>query len=100
MNNTNIIFTLFFFFSFGIVSQAQVENHVSNNMDKFVPLQTSVQGDDESATESNTTTKTESNTTTKTESNTTSADQVPATYVFYFNHKQFMRPILRKSALC
>lgn len=94
MNNTNFFFTLIFFFSFAFVSQAQVEINVP------IMEVTRLTANDNvlELTEVEEVKATESNTTSNTESNITTAD--PATYAFYFNHKQFMRPILRKSALC
>jgi hypothetical protein len=98
MNNTNFFFTLVFFFSFGFVSQAQVEINVPIMEGTTFTVNNDVQELTQAEEVIEIESTTESNTTSNTESNITTADS--ATYAFYFNHKQFMRPILRKSALC
>ena len=103
MNSTKFFFLIIFFFSTQVVSYAQAElNTISPEAGVTT---TSVTEDSMEETivaiiENNAVT-TESNTTLSTGSNITNTTSSPSNdYVFYFNHKQFMRPIVRKTALC
>ncbi len=96
MNITKIFFTLVFFFTMGLTSQAQVQNNNTDN-DGATALAKKTEiklGQIEE------TLAIESNTYTKAESNITTTTPKTESYAFYFNHKQFLKPVIRKSALC
>ena len=89
MNSTKSFFTLVLFFTFGFFTQTRAANTVPAI--KVPALHTITIEQTPSRTKTNR--PAESNTApTKT--------QQTQSYSFYFKYKQFMKPVVRKSALC
>ena len=100
MNAVKFFFSITFFFLFAVAAQAQTLQDITNyDNTEIISSTIDVEQTQTNLISENKNIKAvqpaESNTTrtntTKTETNT---------YSFYFNHKQFLKPVYRKSAYC
>ena len=106
MSNIKFFFTFILFFAIGTAAQAQVtdttpaqeetavvvkKNEIQpNQIEEGLSIEINV-SNNINATPNSTTSATPAGTKITTDSEA---------YVFYFNHKQFLKPLVRKSALC
>ena len=101
MSNTKIFFTLVFTLSFTIVLQANNTTPVAGESTE-VAVNSDIkmnQVEENIAFEINTDVPAKSNTTNITINNTETTTAQNESVAFSFNHKQFLKPVFKKSAL-
>ena len=103
MNAIKFFFAIVFFCSFNLISQAQTQQDLNNYDNKVI----TVSDLDVAQTQTKMTLKNQTKTAEQLSginASNTSINNISkistSTYVFNFNHKQFFKPVIRKSAYC
>ena len=108
MNLTKFFFTSILLFFFSIITQAQViETTPSQNDTTVSEEKAEIQMGQSEELSFETNTNLDTNTVSGSTINTTAApagtnitSSTPDAFAFYFKYKQYLKPVIRKSALC